>query len=283
MNLNSGLILATCAMALASTGCVKPLKSAYDLKRSAACVIGAGEGVPTVWNQATAPELGQVYYRTQAATPTSSVFVDRVKTFSRSKEVNGAPWVYDLTRKSTIESQLGYMGVEADFSSKPVKVVHFSAQPGSLSEIREWEDNGLLTLLNEPNYGPKLRNSVLLDMANRKSEQDTINSHYWIVTSILTAKDLKVSVEKASNWSGALKIADLDKLKAVLGTSKLPSASFEVGQNGSGTTMSLGTGGETALVVWMYPLSARMEGGKVWMYVDRSTKPLAAVNILKAE
>ncbi|MEP6672168.1 MAG: hypothetical protein ABJF10_23600 [Chthoniobacter sp.] len=270
------------ALAALLTSCsTPPFKDTYTLKKKAATTIGGNEGYTTIWNEAKPCAIGRIYF---AHAGNNGIVLD---TYTADYAVSGAAWsdapapvsgnfTYNVTNKPDVKAQVSYLGVEANFSAKPVKSVTFSMDGADATNLREFPK---LEQLVDANIEEGRRVEILNDTLTRATNKTP--PIYWIVTGILTGKNLKISFEKDGNWSGKLGVADGSALKAMLSAQTMATGSLEIGDS-STNKQTFENKDVQPVAVTMFPLSAtKSPDGSIHVYFDKVQKPLVAINTQK--
>lgn len=280
----------TALMVLASS--CSTIKSAADFRSKVAKKIGMETGYITVWNTPTPLKLGNIY-SLRPTTPTKKAlftqfdrFVDTTNTPEwrevEKERIASQNWSKTVKSSYNVKPQLQYMGLGAEASFANTKSVSFSARGHELQSIRN-QDDYVEQVLNSAGTGPTFRKTVYEDTEQRKAAKLPVEaSRYWIVTNLITVKDLEVKFSAKPSVSGAVTTPDANVLSQAVSTFLgVPglTAKIGIGINNDVTKDSSVTSTEPfGLVGMCYPLvGSKNAQGDIVMTID-TDHPLPLAN-----
>lgn len=265
-----------------------PVKDATDMRNKMAKRIAPAVGLETVWNTTAPLELGHIYYLQEngrggkVLNTRYDKFVEATNT-SQWRQVIGVDgyWRKDVDSSFSLKPQLAYMGLEASPSISNTRAIRFSAEGHERQSIRNFNSYET-TVLNSDGTGIELRKAVLQDTQRLSREKLPIDqARYWIVTDLVTFKNLTVSFQSKPGASVDVSVADQAALKNFLAVNGLTSvggtASGSVGATNESKVTSTSPCG---LLAWCVPLQASEQDGRVVMSVDPN-HPIRFANTLR--
>jgi len=258
--------------AVAISSCAKTaIQSSYQLKKQMAKSIAREEGLTTVWNVAEPLKVGAIYKLT--GTPERGYvlqyhyprFEQQAAAMTFNQPVN-TNWSQTVDRKSDVKAQLSYMGVKASPGWETTKKITFSAAGDAYSGFSDGEK--LKELLNRSGTGIDLRKAVQSDTLARASRKaPPTEAKYWIVTRLMTVKDLSVGRTTSSSVSTKFETVDADVLAKFLNVKELKPVSLS-GEQGRSSEAALKSPQSLGLIAKCVPLEATKERGQIVMDVN---------------
>jgi len=205
--------------ALILTSCT--IKDATDMRNKMAADIAPKQGLRTVWNTSTPLTLGNIYYRRLDTERGGSVLTDRYSRFverSNSPDYRvtspvSATWSKNIDSTFSLKPQLGYMGLSASPTLANTRTIRFSAEGNERHSIKQF-DEYVNEVLNSAGTGIELRERVFED--TQRLERDGLplsEARYWIVTDLLTVKNLSVDFVSKPSAGLEVSVADVAALR----------------------------------------------------------------------
>lgn len=264
------------------------IKDAADMRNRMAGEIAPKIGLRTVWNTSTPLTLGNVYYLRadqrggRVLTNRYSRFVERSNS-TDYREVSPIrdTWKKDIDSSFSVKPQLQYMGIAASPTLANTRTIRFYAEGNERHSIKEF-DTYVADVLNSPGTGPELREHVLEDTERLQRDQLAVDqASYWIVTDLVTVKNLSVEFVSKPSASIDVSVADTAALKQFLQVDGLVpvggTASASTGTENKSTVKSTEPFG---LIAWCVPLTASRKGDRIVMRAEEN-HPIWLANTLK--
>ena len=172
------------------------------------------------------------------------------------------------------------MGLSANPSLANTKTIRFYAAGKERHSISEF-DSYVDEVLNSPGTGPELRKKVYEDTQRLKQQNlEVTEASYWIVTDLMTVKDLSVDFLSKPSAGIDVSVADVEALKQFLQVNGLAVSGTASGTYSGENQTTLKSTEATGLVAWCVPLTATKVGSDHVMKVEEN-HPLLLATTLK--
>lgn len=279
--------LAITSITIIASSCT-PIKSAADMRLKMAGEIAPPEGLRTVWNTSTPLELGYIYYKRKDASKGGYVLSSRYERFVeqtnsanyRLVSKSHATWDKEINTSFAIKPQLKYMGFGADPKFSNTKKIKFSAKGDEVHEIKQFISY-VSEVLNSPGTGIELRKKVYEDTQRiQKEELPVSEARYWIVTNMMTMKDISIDFSSKPKTSIDVEVADVQALQDFLQVSGLTVSGSAGAETESDNGSTIKPTSPIGLIAWCVPLTATKVNGKIVMAVEED-HPIPVANTLR--
>ncbi|MBK1829016.1 hypothetical protein [Haloferula rosea] len=275
-----------CFVALCFSSCA--IKDATDMRNKMAAEMAPPEGLRSVWNTSTPLTLGNVYYRRIDAQRGGSVLTDRYGRFverSNSSDYRAtspvnATWRKDIDSTFSLKPQLGYMGLSASPTLANTRTIRFSAEGNERHSIKEF-DSYVDEVLNSPGTGPELRKRVFEDSQRLATNGLPVSeARYWIVTDLITVKNLSVDFLSKPSAGIEVSVADVEALKQFMQVNGLAVNGSASGNTSSENQTTVKSTDPVGLMAWCVPLTATKSGSGYRMRAEED-HPILMANTLE--
>jgi hypothetical protein len=246
------------------------------------------QGLRTVWNTSTPLTLGYIYYKKNDATNGGYVLSSRYDRFVDTSNSpayclvskSHATWRKEINTRFSIKPQLTYMGLGVNPSYSNTKKITFTATGDEVREIKQF-DSYVSEVLNAPGTGPELRQNVYDDTKRLEDNQLPVSeARYWIVTNMMTMKDLAVDFTSTPKSGIEVSVADLEAIKQFLQVNGLAVSGTGGGTTESKNRSTINASDPIGVIAWCVPLTAKKVDGKIVMKAAED-HPIAVANTLR--
>ena len=264
------------------------IKNATDMRNKMASDMAPTQGLRTIWNTTTPLTLGHVYIKRPDIERGGYSLFQRYERFEsqanspnyKSATAINATWKKDIDSWFSLKPQLGYMGLSGSPNLSNTKTIRFSADAHELYSIKEF-DAFVSNVLNSPGTGPELRKKVYEDTQRlNRNDLPVTEAKYWIVTDMMTFKNLSVDFHAKPSTSVEASVADIATLKQFMQIKGLTVEGMANASSSADEKTTVKSVEPVGLIAWCVPLTATKKSNGHEIIVNEGY-PLELANTLK--